>query len=708
MKMFRCIAFATLALILPLSALAQESASKPASAAIPATPRNITIDDYFQIRDVSQPELSPDGQWVAYGVRTRMLKEDKNEQRLWAVSIHGGDAIPLTAEGVSSGHPRWSPDGKYLAFSSARNGGKNQVWLLDRRGGEAQKLTDVAQGVNDFEWSPDSTRLVLILQDPKPEDAEAAKDKDKPAPAKPKTPPPFVIDRLQFKQDTVGYLDRRRDHLYIFDVASKKVTQITSGDFDDNEPAWSPDGKSLAFTSNRSTPDPDRNYNSDIWVVVADNTDKGAHLTQVTTNPGPDRAPSWSPDGKWIAFVSQTDIKDMIYATHHLAIAPSTGGDAKVLTLAFDRSVRRPRFSPDGRSIFFIADDDGMQNLCRVAVTGGDVSRPIGGRLNVSSYSLAKDGAIAAQIGSLDRPDEIFLSNGTELTRLTKTNDALISQLRLAQVDYVHFKSKDGTPISGYLYKPVGYTPGKKVPAILNPHGGPVGQYSASFYHQAELFAANGYAVLLPNPRGSSGYGQKFCEAIFADWGNKDFQDDMAMVDYAVAQGIADPDKLGVGGWSYGGMSTDFIIAQTTRFKGAISGASIALIATGFGHDHYQKDYFYELGYPWENKATWERVSPFYRIANITTPTLFMGGDIDWNVPIIGSEQMYQALKSLGRTTELVVYPGEYHGFTTPSHLKDRLERNLAWYAHYVKADGTPARPAEPAPSAAPAAKPAD
>jgi dipeptidyl aminopeptidase/acylaminoacyl peptidase len=709
MKMFRCFAFATFAFVLSLPALAQDAAPKPAPAT-PSTPRNITIDDYFQIRDVSQPELSPEGQWIAYAVRMRMLKEDKNEQRLWMVSTHGGDAIPLTAEGVSSSHPRWSPDGKYLAFNSARNGGKNQVWLLDRRGGEAQKLTEVAQGVNDFEWSPDSTRLVLILQDPKPEDAEAAKDKDKdkPAPAKPKTPPPFVVDRLQFKQDTVGYLDHRRDHLYIFEVASKKVTQITSGDFDDNEPAWSPDGKSLAFTSNRSTPDPDRNYNSDIWVVAADNTDKGAHLTQVTTNPGPDRAPAWSPDGKWIAFVSQTDIKDMIYATHHLAIAPSAGGEAKILTMAFDRSVRRPRFSPDGRAIYFIADDDGTENLCRIAVTGGEVARPIGGRVNVNSYSLGKDGSIAAQIGTTDRPDEIFLSNGSDLTRLTKTNDALISQLRLAQVDYVHFKSKDGTPVSGYLYKPVGYTPGKKVPTLLNPHGGPVGQYSASFYHLAELFAANGYAVLLPNPRGSSGYGQKFCQAIFADWGNKDFQDDMAMVDYAVAQGIADPDKLGVGGWSYGGMSTDFIIAQTTRFKGAISGASIALISSGFGHDQYQKDYFYELGYPWENKAVWEKISPFYRITNITTPTLFMGGDIDWNVPIIGSEQMYQALKSLGRTTELVVYPGEYHGFTTPSHLKDRLERNLAWYAHYVKADGTPARPPEPAPAAAPAAKPAE
>jgi len=670
----------------------------------PKSPRPITIDDYFQIRDVAQPELSPDGQWIAYSVRTRMLKEDKNDQRLWMISTHGGDPIPVTAEGVSSSHPRWSPDGKYISFLSARNGGKNQIWLLDRRGGEAQRLTEIPQGVNDFEWSPDSSCLTLILQDPKPEDAEAAKDKDKDKPApKPKTPPPFVIDRLQFKEDTVGYLDHRRTHLYVFDVASKKSTQLTSGDFDDNEPTWSPDGKSIAFTSNRTTADPDRNYNTDIWVVAADNTDKGAHLTQITTNPGADRAPAWSPDGKWITYVTQTDVKAMIYATHHLAISPSNGGEAKVLTLAFDRSVRRPHFSPDGHAIYFIADDDGTQNLFRIPVAGGEVSRPIGGPLNVAYYSLGSDGAIAAQISSLDRPDEIFFLSNNNLTRPTKTNDALFAQLRLAQVDYVHFKSKDGTPVAGYLYKPVDYTPGKKVPTLLNPHGGPVGQYSASFYHLAQLYAANGYAVLLPNPRGSSGYGQKFCEAIFADWGNKDFQDDMAMVDYSVAQGIADPDKLGVGGWSYGGMSTDFIIAQTTRFKAAISGAGIALLTSGYGHDQYIRDYDFELGRPWENKAVWEKISPYYRVNNITTPTLFMGGDIDWNVPIIGSEQMYQALKSLGRTTELVVYPGEHHGFTIPSHLKDRLERYLAWYAHYVKGDSAPARPAEPS---APATKP--
>jgi Tol biopolymer transport system component len=273
-----------------------------------------------------------------------MLKEDKNETRIWMVSTHGGDPLPMTDESVSSSHPRWSPDGKYLAFTSSRNGGKSQVWLLNRLGGEAVRLTDILQGVGDFEWSPDSTRLVLVLKDPKPEDAEALTEKDK-TPPKPKTQPPYVIDRLQFKQDTVGYLDNHRSHLYVFNIERKSVTQITTGDFDDSEPAWSPDGKTLAFTSNRSTPDPDRNFNTDIWVVDAENTDKGAHLTQITTNPGADRTPSWSPDGKRIAFVSQIDAKAIDYATQHLAIAPSTGGEEKVLTLALDRSVRRPRFS---------------------------------------------------------------------------------------------------------------------------------------------------------------------------------------------------------------------------------------------------------------------------------------------------------------------------------------------------------------------------
>src|SRR5579859_6982354 len=668
------------------------SAQKP-----PMQPRPVTVDDQFEIREVQDPQLSPDAQWVAYTVKTLSLKEDKSEERIWIAPIAGGDAIAMSAEGVSSSHPRWSPDGKYLSFLSARNEGKTQVWLLSRSGGEAQHLTDTPQDVDDFVWSPDSTRLGVILRDASEEELAAAKtkenekegedDKDK----KPKTRKPWVIDRLQFKTDEVGYLDRRRAHLYVLDLSTKQLTQITSGDYDDAQPAWSPDGRLIAFASNRSKPDPDRTYNTDVWVVAANNSDKGAHLTQVTTNPGDDSEPAWSPDGKWIAYSTQIDPKLFQYATKHVAISTASGGPAKILTLALDRMATEPRFAPDGKSVYFIADDDGTEVLCQANLADGKITRPISGRFILYAYSISKSGAIAAQIATADRPDEIYVSNAGTLNRVSHTNDALLAQLKLSQPEYVKFKSKDGTEVAGYLYKPLDFVPGKKYPAILHPHGGPVWAHYAEFSHLAQLFAANGYAVLLPNPRGSTGYGQDFCKAIWADWGNKDYQDDMAMVDYAIEKGIADPEKLGVGGWSYGGISTDFIIGQTTRFKAAISGAGAAEFTSMYGHDQYQKDYFTELGYPWENKALWDKLAPFYKVKNITTPSLFMGGSVDWNVPVLGGEQMYQALKALGREAELVVYPGEFHEFSTPSHIADRLARFLAWYNHFVKGDSAPA-----------------
>ncbi len=672
--------------------------------ALPAqAQRAITIDDYFQIHEVHDPQISPDGGSIAYSVKTPLLKEDKNEERIWMIPVAGGEAIALTVEGTSSSHPRWSPDGKYLAYLSARNDGKTQVWLLNRLGGEAQRLTNTPQDIDELAWAPDSTRLALVMRDASREELDAFKDqddkdsdKDKDKDAKEKKPRsqrPWVIDRRQFKQDEIGYLDRRRTHAYVFDVSKRSLTQITSGDYDDDQIAWSPDGKQLAFASNRSTPDPDATYNVDIWVVAADNIDKGAHLIQVTKSPGEDREPAWSPDGKWIAYTTRLDPAEFEYGTKHLAVISATGGEAKVLTRSFDRMVTDPHFSPDGKTIYFVADDDGGLNLCSIPATGGDVTRSVGGKLAVNGYNLGKNGDIAAQVATIDRPDEIFTIPGGKLTQLTHTNDALFAQLKLSHGEYVHFKSKDGTNVSGYLYKPLDYTPGKKVPTILRPHGGPVWAYYAEFAHLTQLFTANGYAVLYPNPRGSTGYGQKYAQAIFADWGNKDFQDDMAMVDYAVQQGIADPEKLGVGGWSYGGISTNFIITQTTRFKAAISGAGEFLYSTNYGHDHYQRDWETELGRPWEKKALWDKISPFTRVTSITTPTLIMGGNIDWNVPIINGEQMYQALKSLGKTTELVVYPDEYHEFSTPSHIKDRLERYMAWYNHYVKGDSAPARP---------------
>src|SRR3979490_3119948 len=335
MKLGPSLSAAVLLAIQPLAATAQ----KP-----PTQPRPITVDDLFQIHEVSDPQLSPDAQSVAYTVKTLLLKEDKSEERIWTVptSAPSTDAIPMSAEGVSSSHPRWRPDGKYLAFLSARNEGKTQIWLLNRSGGEGQHLTETPQDVDDFAWSPDSTRLVVVLRDSSEEALDAAKTKDKEKDAeaknkKPKSKKPWVIDRLQFKHDEVGYLDRRRAHVYILDLATKNLPQISSGDYDDAPPAWSPDGRLIAFASNRSKPDPDRTYNTDIWVVAANNTDKGAQLTQVTTNPGDDDTPSWSPDGKLIAYITQLDSHLFQYATHHVAVSPAARGQSRALTQSFDR-----------------------------------------------------------------------------------------------------------------------------------------------------------------------------------------------------------------------------------------------------------------------------------------------------------------------------------------------------------------------------------
>src|SRR3984957_8605041 len=670
------------------------------SGAAAGAKRVLTADDYFRLKEVADPQISPDGKWVAYVVKTASLKDDKNHERIWMVAAGGGAAIPLTAEKVSSSHPRWSPDGKYLAFLSAReegaddeDEGKAQVWILMREGGEAQQLTETAQEVKDFAWSPGSDRLVLVLRDPSPDEVGAAKHKED-SKAKPK-PRPWVVDRLHFKEDEAGYLSRRRTHLYVFEVADKKLRQITSGDYDDSEPAWSPDGTKIAFASNRTAPDPDLNFNADIWVVDASNVDQGKSLVRVTTNEGPEDTPAWSPDGKGIAYTTQLEPKLFDYSTVQIAVSPAAGGEAKGLTRALDRNSSLPKFSGDGEWIYFIADDDGTQQLLRVPAMGGGIERPIAGRKMVQAFSLGNDGSVAATIADLTQLAEVYeMPAGGELKKITTTNDAVMAELRLPEVESVHFKSKDGTTVAGYLYKPVGYAAGTKYPTILRPHGGPVWAYYAEFQFDAQLFAANGYAVLTPNPRGSTGYGLDYAKAIFADWGHKDYEDDMAMVDYAIAQGIADPERLGVGGWSYGGISTIFIITQTTRFKAAISGAGEFLYVTNWGNDLYSRGWEYELGLPWENRALWEKLSPFNRVTAIKTPTMIMGGDGDGNVPVINGEQMYQSLRRLGVPTFLVVYPGEFHEFSRPSFIKDRYERYLFWYGHYVKGEG-PAIPPE-------------
>jgi len=657
--------------------------------------RNLTVDDYFALKSVEQAQISPDGKWVAYTVTRLDLGEDKSHTQIWMVPAAGGEAIPLTTADASSSAPRWSPDGKHVAFLSARGDeAKQQVWMLYMGGGEAQQLTETIQDVGAFEWSPAGDRLVVVLQDPSREELDAAQRAKEGKKPEKHAQRPWVIDRQQFKFDTVGYLDRRRTHLYVLELATRKLTQVTSGDYDDDEPAWSPDGRFLAFTSNR-TADADANYNTDIWVVAADNPDKGTSVVRVTTNPGADHSPTWSPDGKWIACVSQTDAHALDYATQHLVVVTAAlGGEARVVTKKLDRNILNPKFSADGESILAEIEEDGEQPLARITVANGAITRLTPGRITVQSFSANRGGAIALTAGESEKPFEAFTLEGSELRRLSRVNDGLLEQARLGRVEYAKSRSKDGTEVAGYITYPPAYNPELRYPTILRPHGGPVEQTGAEFDFTSQLFAANGYVVLQPNYRGSSGYGQAFSEAIFADWGNKEFADLMGFVDAAIARGIADPERLGVGSWSYGGILTNYCITKSDRFKAAISGASEVLYITNYGHDHYQRDWNIEIGLPWKNRTLWERLSPFNSVEKIVTPTLIMGGDIDWNVPIINSEQLYEALKTLGRTTELVVYPGEYHGFTKPTHLKDRYQRYLAWYAKYLKGEGT-GRPAE-------------
>src|SRR5581483_10839798 len=578
--------------------------------------------------------------------------------------------------------PRWSPDGRYLAFLSSRDGNKTQVYLLDRRGGEAQAITDSKTGVSSIAWSPDGTRLAFLVSDPDP---------NEPADPKDAKPHPRVITRLQFKRDGEGYLTDRRQHLHVFDVATKADTQLTNDRFDDGPPVWSPDGRLIAFSANR-TDNPDANDNSDIYVVEPA---AGAKPRPVTTNPGSDSAPAFSPDGKSIAYLQGGDPKDIWYATNDIAVVSISGGAPKILTAGLDRNVRSPKFTPTGEQVVFLVEEGGNQHLARVPAAGGPGGRIDDGEVEITAFDFNAHGDGVQLQSTPDRPYEVFyvMHAVADPMRVTHVNDAFLSTIALGAVERFKVRSADGTAIDAFLTRPPvdsarPHATAARLPTILRIHGGPVSQYSSGFDLEWQMLAARGFAVVAANPRGSSGYGRDFSRTIWADWGNKDFEDVMAAVDEAVAKGVADPDRLGVGGWSYGGILTDHVISKTTRFKAAISGASEFNYLANYGTDHYQRQWEAELGLPWRNPEAWMRISPFYRLDRITTPTLVMGGDADMNVPILGGEQLYQGLKRLGRETELVIYPGETHSFRRPSFIKDRLERYIAWYEKYLKASG--------------------
>jgi dipeptidyl aminopeptidase/acylaminoacyl peptidase len=652
------------------------------------TARKLALSDLYQLREVSAPEVSPDGAWVAYTVSSADTVTDRADSDLWMTSWDGKRTVRLTTSKSSEGTPRWSPDGRYLAFLSDRDDPRDvqQVWLLDRTGGEADRVTNLPGGVSEYAWSPDSRRLALIAADPDP-DSPAAADSGKKT-----TPRPIVIDRFHFKEDETGYLDDQRDHLYLFDLTTRKAEILTPGSYTEESIAWSPDGRSIAFVSRRR-PDFDRTNNWDFYVVAAT---PGSAPRQLTTFSGPDmdpgwggRPPAWSPDGKYLAYVQGGPLKLIYYAGQKLAVVPVSGGSERVVTPALDRNVLSPTWSADGTRIFFLLEEDRVMQLASVAAAGGSVQPLTRGRRVVGDYSVGRGGKVAVLASTPTTPHEVFALEGGELRPLSRQNEPWLRSLQLAPVEEISFRSRDGTPVNGFLLRPHGYRQGTRVPTVLKIHGGPVWQFYNEFNLEWQLLAAEGFAVVAANPRGSSGRGEKFSTAIWADWGNKDGQDVLAAVDYAVAQGVADSTRLGVGGWSYGGILTNQVIARDTRFKAAISGAGQSNALAGYGTDQYVREYEAELGTPWSNTEAWIRVSfPFFHADRIVTPTLFLCGEKDSNVPLLNSEQMYQALKSLGRETQLVIYPGEYHEIRKPSYERDRLQRYVDWYRKYLTRRG--------------------
>ena len=663
----------TLSIFIPLTFINVSESSELSGA-------KITLNDLYLLNEISSIDVSHSAKQIAYSVSSVDEKKDSYRNDIWLLDINKNKEKILIKGRPWVGKTKFSPDDSLLGYLAPGRGQYSeyqQIWTINTNYRTKRQLTKLKANINDFEWSPDGTQMILVAD---------SISVDKKTKSSVQTQKPIVIDRYYFKEDGKEFLGDERQHLHLLDIKSRTTRQLTKGTSNEILPSWSPDSKKIAYVT--KTGEMDRTNNYDVYVLEIDSTN---NPIQLTTNLGADSSssrPQWSPDGKKIAYLHGGDPALLWYALQELAVIDLDTKINSILTKELDRNVSSPQWSDDGQSIYFVIEDNMKSQLAKYSITNQKIKKITPSNYYISGWAknyVVRNGKIGLILSNTNSPDEVYFYDENSLSQQSHHNSELLSSRKILKTETISFKAADGEELFGMMIKPDNFDPSKQYPLIIRMHGGPVSQYGLYFNYDWQLFAANGYVVMAINPRGSSGRGLDFQKMIFADWGNVDADDISQLADYAISLGYVDENRLGLGGWSYGGMLTNYVIAKDPRFKAATSGAGISNILSGFGDDQYIRDYIAEIGTPWDNTETWLKVShPFLNANNIVTPTLFLVGEKDYNVPLIGSEQMYQALRHLNIPTELIVYPGEYHSFSTPSYNKDVLERYLAWYDKYL------------------------
>ena len=629
-------------------------------------------NDVYRLESVSRPKIAPEGNWILFSQSKIDSAKDRTVSKLYMMSADGKETITLTEQTKGVGNYQWSPDGKYISYltKGINEDNGSQIFLMDRRGGEGVQLSDIKGEIQDYVWFNNGKKMVMVIKDFNYADT-----------AKSKVRKPYEISRYKFKQDNEGYLDNRKTHLYVLDVQTKKLDTLTRGNFNESDVAISPDDSMIAYTSN-VTSNPDKNSNTDLFLL---SLTKGATPLQFTNFKGANNNPVFSPDNTKIAFLQSNSDKDYdMYDLAQLGIYDIKTNTAKIVSSKYDRSFSTIYWSKDGQSILSLIEDDRKQNLVQFNI---QTQKPelLTNEMGVySAMDMNDKGDVVLLYSNLETPNEIYSYQNKTTKRLTHLQDRFVATIKKGYHKGFQSTSSDGTLVSGILHLPDSNA--KNLPLILFIHGGPVAQDDFAFDLTSRIYAEAGYAVANVNYRGSSGRGLAYVSAISGDWGNKEVKDIIGAADYLIKEGIADPNRLGIAGWSYGGILSNYTIATDKRFKAAVSGAGSSLMISVYGSDQYIAQYEAEIGKPWENPKKWEALSyPFFKVKEIKAPTLFMASQADFNVPVIGAEQMYQAFKSEGIPTELIIYPNQNHGIRVPSYIVHRHNAHINWFNKYLK-----------------------